>query len=85
MIKTYYPQLDQRKPESDIDAEYSYKNKYCLTAFIQLSGQGVERKKNWEEEDGGDCVTVSKRYLVTSKALHRLAKNYSIALAINLD
>jgi len=82
MIQTYYPELKDKMPDSEIDAEYSCAGKYNAKTHDLLTGMGIV----FRELIDGDMTSGLKRYVITEKALHRLDKaGYSIALALLLD
>jgi hypothetical protein len=81
MIKTYWPELKDQKPDGEIEAEYGCAGKYNVKTCEMLTGRGIELR----EIINGDMISGLKRYLVTENALKRLGMVYSIAQALYLD
>jgi hypothetical protein len=82
MKKTYYPELGEKKPDMEIEAEYSYAGKYIVKTHELLKGMGIV----FRELIDGDMASGLKFYVVTGKALDRLDKaGHSIALTLLLD
>jgi len=82
MRKTYWPEMGDKKPDCEIEAEYSNAGKYNAKTHELLTGRGIV----FRELIDGDMASGLKRYVITEMALGRLDRaGYSIALALLLD
>lgn len=70
MLKTYYPEMSETKPEGQIDARLSHYGKHWfLRTTLELKGRGIK----FEETSNGQ-----NRYKVTEKAFERICEQYDV-------
>lgn len=72
----YYPELNEQKPNAQIDALISYCKHIGIETNLELKGQGINFYSTYNSIN---------KYYVTQKAFDKLAKKYDIAVKIYLD
>jgi hypothetical protein len=75
-MTTFYKELGDKTPDSEIIAEYGAAGKYNLFTSLSLKGNGIKFR---EKENG------INRYLSTENALKELSKTHSVAHSLYLD
>lgn len=88
---TYYytPEMDQKKPQCQIEAHRSYYGKhYYIDTPLDLKGRGIRHIKKYEAGDlsaSGSHKSGWNEYEVTERAFNLLAEKYSISQEVLLD
>lgn len=86
---TYYPELNDQKPDCQMEAQLSYYGKhYFVNTPIQLKGRGITLVKQYTEKDfcnAGDHRIGWYEYQVTKRAFENLKSQYSISMERYLD
>lgn len=86
---TYYPEMKEQKPNTQIEANLSYNGKhYFIDTPLQLKGRGVNFIKTYTSNDltsFGQRKAGWNSYQVTMNAYAKLEKEYSISNEVLLD
>ena len=87
MLKTYYPEMGEKKPTAFIEAQLSHGGTHWyLTTRFELKGQGIRYLKTY-----GDDNTYSNRlvgfheYKVTQRAFNKIKTLYDVVQQRLLD
>lgn len=78
----FWPELHQAEPLAAIRARLGYGGKWILKTVLELSGQGIDRKRIAElfrPGPDGPIVWSSIEYTATKRAFERLKTQYRIS------
>jgi hypothetical protein len=87
-LLTYYPEMNQPKPQAQIEASLSYYGKhYFLYTTLTLAGRGIEYLKTCKAEDyrPGSHRIGQHQYKVTRRAFEAIKAQYDVSYEILLD
>lgn len=82
----FTPEMNQRKPNCQIEAKLGYGGNWRITTLLVLKGQGI---RFYETNNESNCNNPKRFgihiYYVTDRALNKLKQQYSISMESNLD